>query len=926
LRIRLLISLMLAATVGCQANLPTRNTPASRRPAAEVQRLIAQSGVTAEFSGRARIISDNGLGIISNNSGAIISDNGLGLISDNGLGLISNNGGGLQGRYGVLEAAEAKRPESLLADAKIEVLDAQGRVLVDSKKKPIVAVTDKQGAYKFKAVLPAEHLVLRIKLWNGGYLYGLLVHDAATGARTLDLNTASTLGTHYVLEKFVKKRKAVLDRLPAKEAQALLDDMETARAHLPKKAPTYKSAELLALAEDLRKKDTALNQRLDHIESILLVGQSNLGTGMQATQVSLGFPVAITGDADGRLYVAEVGGGRIRHVNADGTIGVTADNLGVPRGLVRSPDGALIVADTFANVLRRVKADGTTEVIAGNGRSTQGPLDVAPTKSAVVRPQGLAYAPDGTLYIGEIVKDDAVGTSRILAIGPDNVLRQVPTDAIMGHKTLFTGLACDAEGALYAVDGKAGRLFRKPVGGEWAELANGLDPSEYLSVFVDADNRVLVAESDANRVVLVKPDGSREPFAGTGTAGFSGDDGPAAQAQVSAPGNMWQDADGTIFLADAGNGMVRAIDRSGRIRTVAGVNGIASQGDALSLAINSPTAIAMDPQGRLVVSESASNTVKRLENGQLTIVAGTAKGYGGDGGAATAAQLDTPTGIAFADGAFYVADSTNHRIRKVDAAGIITTVAGADDRGSLSGDVVPALSAICKLPLVIAVGPDGQPVWSDNGTNQILKLRPDGQVERVAGLSGGKAGDSGDGGRAKDAALKFPAGVAFDSKGSLYIADSGNMRIRKVTPDGTITTFAGLPLEQALPKLLGGALGDEGGKAADAVLLGPANLCFDAADNMYVAEAGTTNLTSLGSLDGMEMLLGSLPKVGARIRKIAPDGTITTVAGQGGKALNEASGDNALKRPVGLLVDQQGRLVICDGANNQIRMLPKGSF
>jgi hypothetical protein len=160
----------------------------------------------------------------------------------------------------------------------------------------------------------------------------------------------------------------------------------------------------------------------------------------------------------------------------------------------------------------------------------------------------------------------------------------------------------------------------------------------------------------------------------------------------------------------------------------------------------------------------------------------------------------------------------------------------------------------------------------------------------------------------------------------MFVCDSGNLKIRKITPAGIVSTFAGSEMTDSLSKLLGGLPNEEGVKASTAVLLGPAAVCFDGAGNMYVAEAGTEVITSLGSLGGLEMLIGSLPKVGARIRKITPDGTITTIAGQGGKALNEASGDNSLKRPIGLLVDRQGRLVIADGANNQIRMLPKGSF
>ncbi|MFN3429272.1 MAG: NHL repeat-containing protein [Candidatus Sericytochromatia bacterium] len=790
MRIHLLLALTIATGSGCQFGLPTgtKSRPSARAPvAAEVSRLIAQSGIATEFTGKARILSDNGLGIISNNSGAILSDNGLGLISDNSAGIVSNNAGGLQSRYGVL--AGSARQESLLADAKIEVLDAQGRLLVDAAKKPITAMTDKKGAYRFKAVLPAENLVLRVKLWNGGVLYGILAYDPAGGTRTFELNTASTLGAHYVLEKFVKKRKEVLDRLPLTEAEGLFADMETARQHLPAKAPSYKPAELLALAEDLRKKDTTLNQRLDQIEAILLAGQANLGTGLQATQVSLGFPTAVVGDAAGNLFIAEAGASRIRRVNKDGTVAVTAANgIGIPRNMIMSPEGDLIVADVFANLVKRVSKDGKISVVAGNGGDQQSPAGGQARDMGIYRPQALAYGPDGTLYIGELTKD-AGRDSRLLTVGKDGVVTEIDATEIRQAKTNYSSMVVDKDGTLYVVDGKNGRLAKRSPQGAWTVLTDKQLYTEYSMLLLTRDGRLLVSETDGHRIVAVGADGTTTTIVGVGTPGYAGDGGAATAAQLNGPAGMWEGPDGTLYFADAGNSMVRAIDRSGRIRTVAGVNGLLTQGDALAIAINSPTAIALDPQNRLVISETSGNTIKRLEDGKLTIIAGSTKGFGGDDGPATAAQLDTPTSIAYSGEDLYVLDTVNNRVRRIDAQGTITTVAGSDNPMPLIGQTSPAFERIGKRLFGMAIAPDGMPVWSDNDGHQIIKLRKDNQVELIAGTPGGDEGDAGDGEAAVGAKMKFPSGLAYDAKGNLYVADAYFKRVRKIDTTGAISTL-----------------------------------------------------------------------------------------------------------------------------------------
>lgn len=937
MRTRLLLSLALACSVGCQASLPNATKSSAKRTVAvaDVQRLVDSNGVLTELTGKAHIISDNGLGIISNNSGAIISNNSGGIISDNGLGIISDNGLG----YQVL--ANGPRKESLLADAKVEVLDAQGRLLVDASKKAIGGTTDKQGNFKFKGTLPAENLVLRIKLWNGGTLFAMLVYDETSSARTVDINTASTLGAQYVLDKFVQKRKDVYDRLPVSEADKLQAAMESARALLTGKAPTYKPADTLKLAEDLKTQDSALSQRLDTIEAILLAGQKNLGNGLPATQTALGNPTSVVGDGAGNLYIAEASSGRIRMVDAGGIIHAYAgdtgsETLGAVMAMVRGKDGSLYIAERLSNRVRKVAPDGTISLVAGTGASEQGPVDVKATATGIKRPGSLALGPDGTLYIGEVTKGDD-GVCRLLSVGKDGIIHQIPTEGPEWNQAQLDGVAVADDGTLYAMMGFIGTLARKKPGGDWEYYAKGLTTTSlYARITLLPDGSVLVTDTDAAVIKKVSPTGQITTFAGNGAPGLSGDGGAATSAQLNVPVCTWLDDAGNLYIADSGNGLVRKVDAAGVITTIAGTQGLTQTGDALSIAINNPGAVVLDPQGRLVIGEVSSSTIKRLDGDKLTVIAGTVKGDDGDGGPATAAKIDTPAGIAYHGSDLYVLDASNVKIRKIDASGVITTVVGNGQRGPTStvgfgGPSFPAMGAIIKRPFAIVIDPNGQPVWSDNENNVVLRLRKDGQVEVVAGSLMMEGGDGGDGGPATQAKLNKPAGLAYDSKGNLYIADTGNLVIRKIAPDGTISHVAGLALGDALGRVLGGKTDvTDGEDAATSLIVGPGALVCDAHDNLYVAEVGTSTLESLGGEGLAKGGLGGIPlsmiKAPPRVRKITTDGKIYTIAGVGGKALSDASGDNALKLPVGLVFDKQGRLVIADGGNNQIKMLPKGSF
>jgi sugar lactone lactonase YvrE len=227
---------------------------------------------------------------------------------------------------------------------------------------------------------------------------------------------------------------------------------------------------------------------------------------------------------------------------------------------------------------------------------------------------------------------------------------------------------------------------------------------------------------------------------------------------------------------------------------------------AAAAAIDSPGSVAADGTGGFYVASQSQNRVYRISaNGELSLVAGSGlAGYGGDGGPAASAQLNGPRGIALGSaGDLYIADTNNHRIRRVNPAGVITTVAGTGTAG-IGGDGGPATSARLSSPLGIAVDLGGNLYIADSGNHRVRQVTAAGVITTVAGT--GTVGSSGDGGPATSAQLRSPNGVAVDAAGILYIADSYNNRIRQVTSAGIIVTVAGTGTE--------GYGGDEGAAEA----------------------------------------------------------------------------------------------------------------
>jgi YD repeat-containing protein len=327
------------------------------------------------------------------------------------------------------------------------------------------------------------------------------------------------------------------------------------------------------------------------------------------------------------------------------------------------------------------------------------------------------------------------------------------------------------------------------------------------------------------------------PVAGTGTAGFSGDGGPATTAQLQTPWGIAGSPDGSLYIADDGAHRVRRVSPTGIITTVAGTGGACfptdspcgDGGPATAAQFQIVRGVAVGPDGSLYIADYAR--VRRVSPaGIITTVAGTGTvtgsgipGFSGDGGPATAAQFSTVVGIAMGpDGSLYIADTFNARVRRVGPDGIITTVAGTGIR-VFSGDGGPASAAGFEQPLKVAVGPDGSLYIID--ADRIRRVGPDGIITTVAG--GGAFGFSGDGGLATLARLNQPQDITVGPDGSLYIADFGNFRIRRVGPEGLITTLAGNGTS-------GG--GGDGGPATAAQFSSLRGVGVGADGNLYIAD------------------------------------------------------------------------------------------
>ncbi len=607
-------------------------------------------------------------------------------------------------------------------------------------------------------------------------------------------------------------------------------------------------------------------------------------------------------DPAGNYYIADTGHHRVRKVApsgyittiaGDGTPGsrgdgqsATAAQLNGPRGLALDSQGNLYIADTGNNRIRKVSPQGVITTFAGS------------TAGAFASPRGVAVDASGNVYVADTNND------RIVKVTPSGQLSVPLTDV-----PLPNGMALDGGGNLYIAAAGIHCIVKLPPVGEASVIvgngaagfsgdgANALAASlrSPTDIVVDRNGTLYIADSGNGRIRRVSSQGTITTMAGASVQGFTGDIGDATLARLSSPQGLALYAGGDLLIAEAGAHRVRKVDTSGIIRTVAGADhGRGDGGPATEASLQRPRNVVLDRQENLVIADTENHRVRTVaRDGTIRTIAGTGvQGAEGDGRLAVSAQLSSPGGLAVGPtGDIYIGEITGYRVRKRNAVtSEILTLAGTGVLGG-SGDSGGATSAQLGSILGLALDPaTGNLYLADASNHRVRLVTPGSLIERVAGVGG--AGSGGDGGPAILAGLNSPQALAWARDGSLYIADTNNHRVRKIDPSGVITTIAG-----------DGVRGFSGDKrpAKLARLSAPGGVALDGIGNLYVADTGNN-----------------------RIRVISTSGDIDTIAGTGTAGFR---GDGAaaisadFSSPEGLAVDSAGNIYVADRGNFRIRKL-----
>ena len=630
-------------------------------------------------------------------------------------------------------------------------------------------------------------------------------------------------------------------------------------------------------------------------------------------------------DSFGNLYIAEVTNSRIRKLDLKGNVttvagtttsGFSGDGgratdtmLWGPSDVKFDTSGNYYIADTYNQRIRKVDAGGFITTVAGNGTMGYAGDDEPALSARLNFPSGIALDSSGNIYIAD------TNNHRIRKVDTDGIITTVAgsgTDGFLGDGGAAvtawlnypSGVAVDASGNIYIADKYNNRLRKVDTDGIITTVAgNGSGnhcgdgsaaPSACLyrpsEVVVDTTGNIFIVDSSNARIRKVDMEGIITTVAGGGMA--TAENQPATSFGLTIPTGIALGVLGDFFIVDRGRQQIMKVDTSGYLTFAAG-SGTAGYREsglpALSAQLNGPNGVVVDSLGNLYISDTQNNRIRKVDTaGFITTVAGNGTpGFGGDGGPGGLASIYFPVGIAVdIAGNLYFADKYNHRIRKVDTSGIITTVAG-DGTGGYGGDGGDATSAQIYFPDDVAVDPSGGFYISDTLNHRIRKVNASGFITTVAGT--GTAGDTGDGGLATSALLIYPKGIASDSSGNLYIADQSH-RIRMVDMSGYITTVAG-----------DGTLGysGDGGFATDAQVSSPDGIARSASGEIFIALSGYY-----------------------RIRKVDAGGIISTVAGI---TTSGFSGDGGpatsaqLYFPKDVAVDSSGNFFIADTSNNRIR-------
>ncbi len=580
------------------------------------------------------------------------------------------------------------------------------------------------------------------------------------------------------------------------------------------------------------------------------------GDGDAGASAQLNTPTDVAVDSSGNLYIADRENRRIRKVSTDGKIssyvaGVPGGPITAqvyPQGMVVDGSNLYVVSGSFNGSVLRINLQANTiEAIAGGGANVSGPGNGLPaTGINLVSPNGIAIDAKGIIHFAESSKyfvrrlvpfpiEDKL--SPTVAISAPT---SAPTYSVTNSLVNLAGIASD-NGTLTHISWDNDR------GGSGTAVGVAMWKIDNIALKPGINNITVTAwdingNSATTKIAITfNVAAIASTFAGTRIPGFSRDEILSSASQLWSPETVAVDSPGNLYIADTGNHRIRKVARDGTITTFAGNGQLGSRGDggqAVNAELNSPSGLAVDGSGNVYVADTNNHRVRRVApSGVITTIAGTGlNGFSGDGGAATVAKLDTPVGLAL-DGAgnLFIADAGNHRIRKLNLnTGVISTAVG-NGFGS-GGDGDAASTAMLYFPTALVFDGAGNLYIADTGNHRIRKVTPSGIISTIAGT--GMAGFNGDGGAAKNAQLNAPGGLTVDARGNLYFADQLNHRVRLITLDGSINTVAGTGQPGA---------GGEGGAASSAMLNAPAGVAIDAAGNLFIADTGNHRVVAIAA-------------------------------------------------------------------------------
>ena len=663
----------------------------------------------------------------------------------------------------------------------------------------------------------------------------------------------------------------------------------------------------------------AISARAVEIEHVAGAGLLTVTTS--DSYANLARPADITtSDSVAHVYVSDAGNHVVYRLDpwaiadilvGDGVPGFSGDGgssqearVNAPRGLALDPDGNIYVADTGNRRIRFIlREDATITTVAGSDRQGLSGLDGPGDVAGLQEPFALAADDKGGLYIAD------AAANRILYLDSDRVLRSfagggttatdkdgAKPDQVALDRPVALALATD--GTLYVAEERGKRVRAisasgvRTVADASSKAGIALQGPRGLALHPESEELYI---ADGHRVLHLS-DGKLLPFTGTGEPGYAGDELELLDSPMYAPaGIVWDRFMERLLIVDEGNAMLRATEW-GQLRAFTR-KGLGLEREATTAKVVWPEAVAFNADGHLLFTNPGHHLVWRMEpdpegyedpNRVVSAMGDGSLAYK-EGAAAAESGLLDPSGIAAAkDGTYYVADRDQHVVLKVGTDGKVARVAGTGAPG-FGGDGGPGRDAPLREPTGLVLDGEGNLYIADTGNHRVRRLDKNGTLATLAGT--GSPGSAGDGGPAVSATLNGPTALALDGQGRLYVADTGNHRIRRIGADGAISTFAGSGEE--------GFAGD-GGKAASARLSGPLGVWADGAGVVFVSDSGNH-----------------------RIRRVESDGKIETVAGTGEPGSDSLYSplDTALNRPAGLTGDADGNLVFADRDSHRILRL-----